>query len=333
MTERVREFDAEFRPHFKTHQSLEVGRWIRDEGVTGITVSSPSMGLYFAEDGWDDITVAFPFYPGMIPDLQKLEQKAKLSVFVRDEFQLSILNRDLKNSFRVYIEVDAGYGRSGIPHHNRDEIQALIKACSGGKKSLFHGFYIHDGRTYAARSTAEIEELIQPSKQALISLKSDFPNAAISLGDTPSASQSKDLHDFDELTPGNFVFYDWMQVQMESCTLDQVALFAVLPVAQSIDGGNKAILHGGAVHLSKDRIEVNGDTSYGQAVSYTNESVELIEGAYMSALSQEHGTLSGFKEVDEDRVWICPVHSCLTANLFDHYLTTTGNKIEKRVLS
>ena len=29
-----------FRPHFKTHQSAEIGSWFRDFGVTRITVSS-----------------------------------------------------------------------------------------------------------------------------------------------------------------------------------------------------------------------------------------------------------------------------------------------------
>src|SRR4030042_2672023 len=50
---------ARFRPHFKTHQSAEVGNWFRDFGVTAITVSSLDMASYFAKHGWSDITVAF----------------------------------------------------------------------------------------------------------------------------------------------------------------------------------------------------------------------------------------------------------------------------------
>jgi D-serine deaminase-like pyridoxal phosphate-dependent protein len=48
-----------FRPHFKTHQSLELGNWFKDYGVTQITVSSLEMAEYFATQ-WNDITVAFP---------------------------------------------------------------------------------------------------------------------------------------------------------------------------------------------------------------------------------------------------------------------------------
>jgi D-serine deaminase-like pyridoxal phosphate-dependent protein len=67
-------------PHFKTHQSRVIGRLFRDQGVKGITVSSPEMAEYFAEDGWDDITVAFPFIPGQEEVFCKLSDKVRLSV-------------------------------------------------------------------------------------------------------------------------------------------------------------------------------------------------------------------------------------------------------------
>jgi len=47
-----------FRPHFKTHQSHEIGQWFRDEGVSKITVSSVEMASYFAQKSWKDITIA-----------------------------------------------------------------------------------------------------------------------------------------------------------------------------------------------------------------------------------------------------------------------------------
>ena len=36
-----------FQPHFKTHQSIEVGRWLRDLGISDITVSSMDMLTIF----------------------------------------------------------------------------------------------------------------------------------------------------------------------------------------------------------------------------------------------------------------------------------------------
>jgi D-serine deaminase-like pyridoxal phosphate-dependent protein len=333
MAERVKASGCEFRPHFKTHQSHEIGRWIRNEGVNGITVSSVSMARYFADDGWDDITIAFPFYNGMLADLAELEKRVSLRLFIHHPGQITLLDEQLTNPLRFYIEIDAGYGRSGIKHTDRDTIDSIINASKASDRCRFHGLYIHDGGTYSARNREEIKAGVHDSLNALITLGEAYPEAKISLGDTPSASVHEELAELDELTPGNFVFYDWMQVQIGSCSADDPALFAVLPTAQQVSA-DKAILHGGAVHLSKDYIIQNGQKTYGQAVQYSEAEVKPLQGSYLTALSQEHGTITGFKpEVMKENVVICPIHSCLTANLFDHYITTDGKRIEKRILS
>ncbi|MHA1225086.1 MAG: alanine racemase, partial [Candidatus Heimdallarchaeaceae archaeon] len=67
-----------FRPHFKTHQSIEVGRWFRKFDVKGITVSSVKMAECFATDGWKDITIAFPVNILEIEKINKLSKKIDL---------------------------------------------------------------------------------------------------------------------------------------------------------------------------------------------------------------------------------------------------------------
>ena len=53
--------DVRLRVHFKTHQSAQIGEWIRSKGVVSIAVSSVKMAGYFANHDWNDITIAFPF--------------------------------------------------------------------------------------------------------------------------------------------------------------------------------------------------------------------------------------------------------------------------------
>lgn len=333
MSRKVKSSGCEFRPHFKTHQSQAIGKWFRGEGVSGITVSSTEMALYFSQDGWDDITIAFPFYPGMLTQLQLLEKSTELRLFINSEDDLDLLNRDLINNFKVYIEIDTGSGRSGIPVSDSSKIRSLINKMSESGKAHFHGFYVHDGRTYTARGSDEILSIIQPSIDALLELKAEYSDAKISIGDTPTASVLNKFEGIDELTPGNFVFYDWTQVQIGSCSINEVALFVQLPVAQPIQG-SKAIVHGGAVHLSKDTIQIDGKQSYGQAIDFSETDIHVIDGSYLSALSQEHGTLSSYQSNRSKQfVTICPVHSCLTANLFECYYDLDGTKIEKRILS
>jgi len=57
-------------------------------------------------------------------------------------------------------------------------------------------------------------------------------------------------------------------------------------------------------------------------------------------LSQEHGTIEFPGSFNTNRmsgtdkpVLICPVHSCLSANLFSSYRTIEGQTIEKRIYS
>ena len=50
MVEKAQKAGVILRPHFKTHQSHEVGNWMKDAGITKATVSSLAMAKYFADD-------------------------------------------------------------------------------------------------------------------------------------------------------------------------------------------------------------------------------------------------------------------------------------------
>ena len=57
MAAKAKQSNVRFRPHFKTHQSVDIGEWFRKFCVTAITVSSVEMAAYFAANGWADITI------------------------------------------------------------------------------------------------------------------------------------------------------------------------------------------------------------------------------------------------------------------------------------
>jgi len=92
-----------FRPHFKTHQSAAVGEWLRDAGVRAIGVSSLSMAAYFAEAGWDDITVAIPFNPRETALARELAGRVKLGLVIADEDALFALASQ-GEPLRVWVE-------------------------------------------------------------------------------------------------------------------------------------------------------------------------------------------------------------------------------------
>ncbi len=110
-----------FRPHFKTHQSAEIGNWFSDFGVSGITVSSFRMARYFAQAGWKDILVAFPFNPNELGELNELSKFARISILLDNPDTLALIS-SLEQDTPFYIDIDTGYGRTGIRSENRDEI-------------------------------------------------------------------------------------------------------------------------------------------------------------------------------------------------------------------
>jgi len=82
MKQKADKNNVQFRPHFKTHQSVEIGEWFRQEGVLSISVSSLKMARYFAEAGWKNITLAFPVNIREASQINELAGKIKLNLLL-----------------------------------------------------------------------------------------------------------------------------------------------------------------------------------------------------------------------------------------------------------
>lgn len=324
------------RPHFKTHFSAEIGQWYREQGVNKCTVSSVSMAKYFAENGWDDITIAFPYNPLESDTISVLAGTTKLNVLIESEESLKMALERIENPVGFFIKIDVGTHRTGVNPNNQALLKSLI--AKSAKNVAFKGFLAHAGHTYSSGEVNQIREVLDRSAATLISLNDQF-GGIISYGDTPSCSLIKDLSFADELRPGNFIFYDWMQYQIGSCGIDDIAVCLAAPVVAIHAERNEVVVYGGGVHLSKDSIiEENefGQTQncFGKVVVLSEKGwkTELI--GHVDRLSQEHGIL---KLSDEqiacikvgDLIGILPVHSCLTADLQGQYLSTEGHTIDK----
>src|SRR5690606_36687854 len=107
--------NEQVRPHFKRHQTHKIREWFRDAGVRAITVSSLKMASDLALDGWKDITVAFPVNVLEADAINKLAEQVSLRVLVVSEEAIHLLAPKLTQKNGMYIELDPGYGRSGIP--------------------------------------------------------------------------------------------------------------------------------------------------------------------------------------------------------------------------
>lgn len=338
MVEKARTNNLVFRPHFKTHQSAEIGDWFREIGVDRITVSSVSMATYFAEAGWKDILIAFPVNLLEMDQINKLAGEIKLSLTLESEESTEYLGKNLIHPAGVYVKIDTGYHRTGILFNETEKIRKVIDLVRFFPNLKFNGFLTHAGNTYSAGTKEEILQIHHDSIDKLNILKQKFKTIAedvlISIGDTPSCSVADDFNGVDEIRPGNFVFYDVMQSQLGSCTLNDIAVMLACPVVAIHPERNELIIYGGAVHLSKEFFsDAEGKSIYGLIVKPENNGWgNPLPDTYVKTLSQEHGIIKttlhviGQTKVG-DILGILPVHSCLTADQMKEYFTPDGQRI------
>jgi len=328
-----------FRPHFKTHQSAAVGEWFREAGTNAITVSSVSMAKYFAANGWDDITIAFPVNLAEIEEINQLATNINLNLLIADHEVVKLLAAELANTVGIYLKVDTGYHRSGILVEYNSDILKLILNVQDFPLLQFKGLLVHNGHTYKTKSRQEIKTIHQNSLEKLVHLKKYLQNnqidCEISMGDTPTMSVIENFDGIDEIRPGNFVFYDVMQVALGACMADDIAVAMACPVVAKHMGRKEIVIYGGAIHLSKDFIQGDdGSPIYGKIVLLNeNGWGNVVPETYVKSVSQEHGIIKVNADfIDKvmigDFIGVLPVHSCLAVNLMREYYTLNGEKIE-----
>jgi D-serine deaminase-like pyridoxal phosphate-dependent protein len=335
MRDKAKEQQVLLRPHFKTHQSIAVGNWFRDTGTEKITVSSVGMAFYFSEDGWKDITIAFPVNIRQLEEITELSTRVKLGLVLVDDAPIEALGKKLQHTVSIWIKIDVGTHRTGLAPQHTADIEKILVHLSKYPQLHFAGFLGHAGHSYQARSVTEVQRTYDQSLAILQDLKkkysNTYPHIQISLGDTPASSMVSNFGPIDELRPGNYVFYDLMQEEIGSCSMNDIAVAMACPVVAIHPERNQWIIYGGGIHFSKDFLPLpDGRKCFGRMVDHneTGWSVENIhQNPFLISLSQEHGIVQcddhnfGLCKPGDVSFWL-PVHSCLTADVMGAYVTT-----------
>jgi D-serine deaminase-like pyridoxal phosphate-dependent protein len=331
MAAKAQRLGLQLRPHFKTIQSAALSEWFREVDVTKITVSSIAMARYFADAGWNDITVAFPVNVRAISEVNELASRIRLGILVSDLKVIPILAAKLTQVVEAWVEIDSGDGRSGFAWDDNEAIAAAAKALDSLPTTNFSGLLGHGGFTYRSHGLKEIETAHYADITKLTKAKEDLQNAGwknfqVSTGDTPACSTCDDFGGADEIRPGNFVFYDVQQQQIGSCGFETIAVALACPVVAIYPERNEVILHGGGVHLGKDVLQSQAyGPIYGRIALPKANGWEMPEmGCYLRSISQEHGVAVLRPDLIEnlqigDLLGVLPVHSCMCADLMEEY--------------
>lgn len=331
-----------FRPHFKTHQSHQVGQWLREQGIEDIAVSSIDMAYYFYKDGWQDITLAILANPLQIEAINDLSSNLNLNLLVDSKEMVAFLKHQVKQKLKIWIKIDTGYHRTGIQWDQTKSVYELVKMINSASELEFIGFLTHSGHSYHAGSVEEIERIYHDTVSKLNQLKKELEKKGIypieiSIGDTPTCSVMKQFYGVSEIRCGNFVYYDLMQLFLGACREEDIAATVACPVIAKYPQRNEIVIYGGAIHLSKESLPTKDNHRIFGFVALPKNNFKnwgnYIKGTFISSLSQEHGIIKTNKEFIQqvkvgDILMILPVHSCLAVHclgngdgalLFDYF--------------
>jgi D-serine deaminase-like pyridoxal phosphate-dependent protein len=322
MREKAQRSGVIFRPHVKTHKTLEIARLQQGGAIGPITVSTLAEVEFFADNGWSDITYAVPIAP------EKLERAAaiasrieRLNVLIDSHEALRAIEAS-GHVFDVFLKVDCGYHRAGVDPDDPDSEQ-LARAIAASESVHFQGLLTHAGHSYNAKSVDDVRRIAGEESAAVSRFRALLGMDVIvrSIGSTPTASVVDEFSDCDEVRPGNYIFYDAMQTAIGSCSFDDVAVSVLTTVIGAYPERNALLIDAGALALSKD----TGDGYYGIVCDENLQRLPLK----LTTLSQEHGKIEGnVAHIPVGtQLRIIPNHSCLTAAMYERYAVVEGSNV------
>lgn len=330
MAARCRDLGVALRPHLKTHKCVELAERQRALGATGVTVSTLAEAAVFADHGFDDITWAFPVILSRLPEARALAERVTLRLFVDGPEALDALER-AGFPFHVWLKIDCGYHRAGLDPGSPATLD-LARRVARSPHLRFDGIATHSGHAYHAEGRRRIAAVAESERRVVADLRArlaaDGMPVSGSVGSTPAMSCVERLDGATEARPGNYVFYDAMQVGLQVCSAAECGVTVLASVVSSQPGATHCVVDAGALALSKD----GGHPGPVSAMGWVYDDYAagtLRSDARLTSLSQEHGVLSARLPVGA-RVRILPNHSCLTVACFDEYHVVQGDRVVDR---
>ena len=314
-----------FRPHAKTHKTIEIARMQHGGGTGPITVSTLAEAALLAEGGFRDITYAVPIAPDKLPRVAALQKRVERLNILLDsaEALLAVESFSRANGvvFDAFLKIDCGYHRAGVDPDSPASLD-LARRMSTSTAMRLHGLLTHAGHSYNATNADDIRRIAVAETEALTRFRDRLGRDVIrSIGSTPTASIVDRFEQCEEVRPGNYVFYDAFQAEIGSCRFEDVAVSVLATVVGSYPERNALIVDAGALALSKD---LGTGSGFGVVCDLSLRPLPMK----IHALSQEHGKVSADAPPPVGtKLRIVPNHSCLTAAMFPSYHVVDGGEV------
>ncbi len=322
----ARSIGVALRPHIKTHKTPEIAKLQLAAGAIGVTCAKLGEAEVMASAGVEDIVIGHEIVGApKIRRLLALMERARVIVGVDSHEGAEALSAAMaaeERTLEVYIEVDTGHHRAGVPAGEPACRLALDVARMPGLRVI--GLFTHEGHANAAPPD-QIEDLARAAGRAMVDTAERIRSQGldlkvVSVGSTPAAAYTPTVPGITEMRPGTYVFRDASGFRYGVYGPDRCAARIVATVV-SRPAPDRAVLDAGSKVFALDKTPSH--PGHGYIVGH--------EGAIIDRLSEEHGVV--IVPPDEmdlrvgDRVEIIPNHVCPTVNLTDELLVLRDGRV------
>ena len=302
------------RPHAKTHKCPDVAKRQIALGAVGMCCQKVSEAEAMVEGGVQDVLVSNEIVGApKLARLAELSRRAKIGVCVDNAENV----RQLKGDLDVYIEIDVGMRRCGVP----PGAPAVALAREILKSGLrFGGLQAYHGRAQHIRSMEERHAVIETAAQHVQHTKRLLKEAGIECPIVTGAGSGTFMLEveagaWDEIQCGSYAFMDVDYAKNEwAAPLPRFehALF-VLSTVMSRPSAEVAIVDAG---LKASSVDSGMPGVWRKELRYTHASDEhgWVEGKNPPALGE--------------KLLLVPGHCDPTINLYDWYVCVRRGRVE-----
>jgi len=314
------------RPHAKTHKCPEVAKRQLLAGALGVCCQKVSEAEAMVEGGIADVLVSNEVVGApKLERLAALARRARIGVCVDDAANVRALQaaaRAAGASLDVYVEIDVGAARCGVPPG--EPALLLAREVAGSAPLRFAGLQAYHGPAQHLRSADDRRAAIARAAQAAHQSRRLIESAGVACPVVTGAGSGSFPYEiesgaYDEIQPGSYVFMDADYALNEwPAPLPRFdhALF-VLGTVMSRPSAQRAVLDAGLKASSVDAglpvVWERPGLRYARA-SDEHGVLEIAAGAPAPALG--------------DKLLLVPGHCDPTVNLHDWYVCVRHGVVE-----
>jgi D-serine deaminase-like pyridoxal phosphate-dependent protein len=315
------------RPHVKTHKSSLIASRQLALGAVGVTCATPFEAEIMSRVA-DDVLVAYPPVGAVrAARLAGLPRDVRVIVALDSERaidDMAAAARDAGRDVGVYIELDLGMHRVGVPAV--DTAIALAQRVQRERSLEFAGIAFYPGhvREPIDGQDAKLAQLQTSLGEALDRMRAaGVTPSAVSGGSTPTLFRTHEIGGVTEFRPGTYVYNDRTTAVIGACGWEDCALTVLATVISTAVPG-QAVIDTGTKALGREPVRGVEGEGFGQLLEHP----EVV----VARMSEEHGVLdlsrSSWKPTVGERVRVIPNHVCIVVHLNDVVNGIRGDTVE-----